>query len=258
MTMRRVLCVAAATAVSSLSASRSPVSMTVSPPASVGRRGALGFAAAGFALGVVGAPESAVAYDVNKLNKKLDQLGLPPVASIPNGFNPVLSSVNLDQSLYVQFNHPGAWLVVNPSLNSNGESGTVSAGDYGKGDRAALFVMDLAPGTDKKYFETLIKKGVTQRGDNQIQGFKIKKIAPPVNGYTIVDFEYELLTGAGFIVERKGVASCATVGGKSQALLSVTTSARFKKLESDLRTIASSFRVYEKVRTAPTGGLLDD
>jgi len=75
---------------------------------------------------------------------------------------------------------------------------------------------------------------------------------------TTVDFEYELLTGAGFIVQRRGIAAITDVGGKSQALLSVTTTARFKKLEPALQTIASSFRCYEKVASVPTGVLNDD
>ena len=59
-------------------------------------------------------------------------------------------------------------------------------------------------------------------------------------------------------VERKGVAAVSKVAGKSQALLAVTTSARFKKLEPDLRTITDSFRVYDKVRSVETGSFIDD
>ena len=69
---------------------------------------------------------------------------------------------------------------------------------------------------------------------------------------------YELLTGAGFTVERRGVAAVSGVAGKSQALLAVTTSARYKKLEPELRKIVDSFRVYDKVRSVETGALLDD
>mgnify|MGYP002047483105 FL=1 len=76
---------------------------------------------------------------------------------------------------------------------------------------------------------------------------------------TTVDFSYELLTGAGFIVARRGVAAVTDVNGKSQALLAVTTSARFKGLEPKLRTIADSFRCYEKVGSVPTDTFgLDD
>ena len=80
----------------------------------------------------------------------------------------------------------------------------------------------------------------------------------PGSPNAVVDFEYELLTGAGFTVERRGVAAVSGVAGKSQALLAVTTSARYKKLEPELRKIVDSFRVYDKVRSVETGALLDD
>jgi len=102
---------------------------------------------AGAAGAVVAAPlAGANAADVNKLNRKLDKLGLPPVDKLPDGFSPVLSSVNQEQSLFVQFVRPNDWLVVQPSVNTNGEDGTVSAGNYGKGDSSSLFVSGLKPG----------------------------------------------------------------------------------------------------------------
>merc|ERR1719352_2048661 len=228
------------------------------PGPSVARRGALAGGASLVASGLFGAtPSPALAYDLKKYNRKLDKLGLPPVVGIPDGFSPVLSSVNQDQSLIVQFNHPNAWLVVKPSVNTNGESGTVSAGDYGKGDSAALYVSDLPPGGDKAFYAKLIAKGLAQKGDNQFQNFRVRAVSPG-SPNAVVDFEYELLTGAGFTVERRGVAAVSGVAGKSQALLAVTTSARYKKLEPELRKIVDSFRVYDKVRSVETGALLDD
>jgi len=220
------------------------------------RRRALGWAA-GTAVGTaVALPAPAFAADVNKFNKRLDQLGLPPVDSIPGGFRPVLSSVNQEQSLFVQFYSPDGWLVVKPSINTNGEDGTVSAGNYGKGDSAALFVSPLKPATDKAYYGKLIQGGLGQKGGGELfQEFKVKKVNPPAGagaGPVTVDFSYELLTGAGFIVERKGVAAVTDVNGKSQALLAVTTSGRFKTLEPTLRTIAGSFKCFEKVGSVPT------
>ena len=213
------------------------------------RRRALGWAA-GAAAGVA-LPRPAAAADLNSWNKKLDKLGLPPLDKIPGGFSPVLSSVNQEQSLFVEFLRPDGWLVVKPSVNTNGEDGTVSAGDYGKGDSAALYVSDLRPATDKAYYAKLLKGGIAQKGGGELyQEFKVRKVTP--GAPTTVDFSYELLTGAGFIVERRGVAAVTDVNGKSQALLAVTTSARFKGLEPKLRTIADSFRCYEKVGSVPT------
>merc|ERR1719506_1085853 len=106
MIMTLALCATAA----SLAPSRAPA-----PGPSVARRGALAGGASLVAAGLVSlAPAPALAYDLAKYNRKLDKLGLPPVAGIPDGFSPVLSSVNQDQSLIVQFNHPNAWLVVKP------------------------------------------------------------------------------------------------------------------------------------------------
>ena len=247
-----VLCCATAASLAPTQ-SRAPA-----PGPSVARRGALAGGASLVAAGLVSlAPAPALAYDLAKYNRKLDKLGLPPVAGIPDGFSPVLSSVNQDQSLIVQFNHPNAWLVVKPSVNTNGESGTVSAGDYGKGDSAALYVSDLPPGGDKAFYAKLIAKGLAQKGDNQFQNFRVRAVSPG-SPNAVVDFEYELLTGAGFTVERRGVAAVSGVAGKSQALLAVTTSARYKKLEPELRKIVDSFRVYDKVRSVETGALLDD
>jgi len=61
--------------------------------------------------------------------------------------------------------------------------------------------------------------------------------------YMIVDFKYTLLTGAGFEVDRKGVASVTSVGNAVEVLWCASIAARFKKTEDSLRNIADSFRV---------------
>ena len=82
-------------------------------------------------------------------------------------------------------------------MNTNGEDGTVSAGDYGKGDSASLFVSELKPGSSKAFYKELLGEGLSQKGGNQFQELKVKKVNA---GYpATVDFEYELLTGAGFV-----------------------------------------------------------
>jgi hypothetical protein len=42
--------------------------------------------------------------------------------------------------LLVTFQYPFDWVVVTPNNNANGEGGTISAGEYAKGDTATLFV----------------------------------------------------------------------------------------------------------------------
>ncbi|KAJ8609829.1 hypothetical protein CTAYLR_008135 [Chrysophaeum taylorii] len=192
------------------------------------------------------------ATDLKKFNSKLSSLGLPEFQSIPNGFNALLESYSQSSpKLLVEFLYPSSWLVVKPSINTNGEAGTVSAGDYGKGDSASLFVADGAGGeANKAFYQRVLIGGISQRGDNQYQNFAITKIKPGAEkDYAIVDFEYELLTGAGFVVERKGVGAVTSLGQKAPALIAVTTAARWKKLETSIRTIADSFRVYEQTGT---------
>ena len=58
------------------------------------------------------------------------------------------------------------------------------------------------------------------------------------------DFRYTLLTGAGFEVDRKGVASITSEGPAVEVLWTATIENRFKKLEPQLRDIAASFRCF--------------
>lgn len=207
----------------------------------------LRFFTAGMVLGPGVASGPATATNLKKFNAKLSTLGLAELSSIPNGFNAILESyTQSNPKLLVEFFYPNNWLAIRPSINTNGEAGTVSAGDYGKGDSAALYVSDASKDS-KDFYKKVIIGGISQRGDNQYQNFAIIKVRPgTLKDYVLVDFEYELLTGAGFVVERKGVGSITTVGSKAPVLIAVTTASRWKKLEPTLRTVADSFRAYEQ------------
>lgn len=80
------------------------------------------------------------------------------------------------------------------------------------------------------------------------QDFKILKVEPVTAdgaNYVLVDFKYTLLTGAGFEVERKGVASVTSAGDGVQLLWAASIAARFRnKTEGQLRAITQSFRCY--------------
>jgi hypothetical protein len=99
-------------------------------------------------------------------------------------------------------------------------------------------------------FEEAIVKAISQKGNNMYQNFKVTKIVPQTGpeydgkDYVICDFKYELLTGAGFEVDRRGVASITSVGPAIEVLWCASIRERYKKTEETLRTIASSFRVY--------------
>ena len=97
------------------------------------------------------------------------------------------------------------------------------------------------------FFRDAITKAISQKGQNVYQSFKIMNVEKKVKDgspYAIVDFKYELLTGAGFQVDRRGVASVGSAGSSVQVLWTAATTARYKKVGDNLRTIAESFRVY--------------
>lgn len=101
---------------------------------------------------------------------------------------------------------------------------------------------------DKGFYKNALIAAISQKGSNIYQDFKVLNVSPVTadNGkYVLVDFKYTLLTGAGFEVERKGVASITSAGDGVQLLWAASISARYKnKTEGQLRSIVESFRCY--------------
>tara|TARA_B110000305_G_C19137578_1_gene491895 strand:+ start:29 stop:307 length:279 start_codon:yes stop_codon:yes gene_type:complete len=64
--------------------------------------------------------------------------------------------------------------------------------------------------------------------------------------YGVVEFKYELLTGAGFIVNRRGFASVTVdpSGVGVECLWAATIEKDWKKKSPDYQAMANSFRVY--------------
>lgn len=210
------------------------------------------------ALSLVEGPESAQAFGgtLKKVNARLVQYGVPPIAEVPSGFSPLAEiwgkGKNRDP-LLVSFLHPVDWVVTLPSQDVNGEDGTIQAGEYAKGDTATFYVyteegkIDNIASQPKDLFTRALIKSISQKGNNVYQNFKVTKITPQtIDGqeYMICDFKYQLLTGAGFEVDRVGVASVTSVGNNVEVLWSASTRQRYKKTEEQLRTIAGSFRCY--------------
>lgn len=202
-------------------------------------------------------PLSAVAVTgVNKVDAKLRAYGLPPLGPVPNGFTPLLELYGKGRNRFpvlVSFIFPLSWVVTLPSNDANGEDGTVQAGEYAKGDTATFFLysdlghVDNIATAPKELFEKALIKSISQKGDNMYQNFKVTKLEPvKVDGqsYVLADFKYQLLTGAGFEVDRKGVASITSQGPAVEVLWAASTAVRYKKTEEDLRKIVSSFRCY--------------
>jgi len=215
--------------------------------------------AAALAFGLVQTPGSAQAFGgggLKKVNAKLVQYGVPTIDKVPDGFSPLAEvwgkGKNRDP-LLVSFLFPVDWVVTLPSQDVNGEDGTIQAGEYARGDTATFYVY-TEPGKveniaeqPKELFQNALIKSISQKGNNVYQNFKVTKLVPKnVNGqdFMICDFKYELLTGAGFEVDRIGVASVTSVGNNVEVLWAASTRQRYKKTETQLRTIADSFRCY--------------
>jgi len=201
-------------------------------------------------------PANALGGGLNKVNAKLRGFGLTEIGELPNGFSALAEiwgkGKNRDP-LLVEFIHPFDWVVTLPSQDMNGEDGTIQAGEYAKGDTATFFFYDDEGKVEnisekpKEFFQKSVVKAISQKGANVYQNFKVTKIVPKKEDgqdYMIVDFKYELLTGAGFEVDRVGVASVTSVGKGVDVLWCASTRQRFKKTETALREIAESFRCY--------------
>lgn len=159
---------------------------------------------------------------------------------VSNGMTPLLEVYGKGRNrfpLLVLMNHPITWVVTLPSNDVNGEDGTIQAGEYAKGDTATLYVysdeghVDIGK-ADKSLFERVIIKAISQKGSNMYQNFKVTKVVPqsgPEYGgkdYVICDFKYELLTGAGFEVDRRGVAAITSEGPAVELLWTASTRER--------------------------------
>lgn len=193
----------------------------------------------------------------SKVNAKLKGYGLP-VNPIPDGFVPVVDIYGKGKNRFpilVNFAYPLSWVLTLPSNDVNGEDGTIQAGEYAKGDTATLFVytdpghVDSITTQPKELFERALQKCIGQKGENMFQNFKVTKLEPAPykfdkQEYMLVDFKYQLLTGAGFEVDRKGVASITSAGEAVEIFWAASTTIRYKKTEQQLRDIVNTFRCY--------------
>lgn len=242
-----------------LSSRRSRNAVIIAADDTLGRRDAIGsvIGGASAALGILGAPRGASAVSADKFNNEMLGYGVKDTKPCPDGFSPLIEfygkAISGVEPLLVTYNSPDGWLVVRPNIDNNGEDGTISSGDYGKGDTTSFFLgPQLKSGEsleDRATIEKIVFAGLTVKGASQVQGFKMgkpKKLeADTLQPYYLVDYSYTLLTGAGFEINRKGCGSVTAAGDKNtQALLGATTDIRWKKTEVSLREAAESFRCY--------------
>lgn len=151
------------------------------------------------------------------------------------------------EKVLLNFVYPSAWIISVPTNTGNGESGTVSANNYGKGDSAVVCALPLEAdddieSQDKAYFQNLMTQNVAK---GAWQNFKLVKKtgAGEQGGQEIVDIEYryDLIT-SGPIVGRHGFARLVHTGGNAVALGVTTSDTRFKGQKDGLITAANSFR----------------
>ena len=174
-----------------------PLTMTVEPSSSEprgaaggSRRDALGrassavaalAAAAAAPAGVLlGAPAAALASSASeKAQARAAEYGLPPLPPAKDGFSQLLSIYGransqtrggnseqiIREPIFVSFNYPGLWITKQPLADMNGETGTISANDFQKGDSLTFFLGDAPAGeVNKKYVAQVLEQSVTQKG----------------------------------------------------------------------------------------------
>lgn len=90
------------------------------------------------------------------------------------------------------------------------------------------YVLQNIASKPKAFFEDILIKAISQKGANVYQNFKVTNMVPqtgPEYGgkdYVICDFRYELLTGAGFEVDRRGIAAITSEGKGVEVLWAAT------------------------------------
>jgi len=228
-------------------------------------RGLGGTAVAGpLGLLAAGAPTPASAKSLNDASQILTSYGLPelvPRNDPPFAWNIVVEPIGLAPDAYygkfklgsepqvVTFNTPPGWVISKPNIDFNGAAGTVQANDYGKGDSATLFVDTAFQGKldelTKKEYKVELQKALTQKGKGFLSDLKVEKVRDGAPGYKILDYTYDLESGAGFTIARSGIAAVCQVGTGSQLQVfwAAVVTPRWGKMQSDLRLIADSFRV---------------
>ena len=228
--------------------------------AAVGR--GLSFLATGAAM-VLGKADPANAIGgLTDANNKLANYGLPPIVFVPPGFRPLVSEYGRGNNekkmvnpILVQFSHPDTWVAQTTSVNNNGESGTVGANDYIKGDSANLFEYKLKSGespstSSKNLYQNIIEAALGRKGDvlESVKVLQVDALPPGLKGekYFRTYFSYSLNTEAGFLIARQGIMSTVEINGFAENIITGTTSKRWKqKMEPILKDIVDSFRAYK-------------
>jgi len=169
------------------------------------------------------------------------------------------SKYNLgDEPMIATFIVPDAWITTGQNLDPNGIAGTISGNDYQKGDTATLFVATNFKGegdpmkatvkkTTWKPLEDLLISALSQKGGAMLEDFRIVKVtdSKEAPGYKIAEYEWDIKSGNGSLVPRRGVASVTKVGTKGyyQCLWTGAVLSRYNTMIDYMDKMAASFRV---------------
>mmetsp|Transcript_1998 Transcript_1998/g.2767 ORF Transcript_1998/g.2767 Transcript_1998/m.2767 type:complete len:218 (+) Transcript_1998:3-656(+) len=155
-----------------------------------------------------------------------------------------------NEPMVVTFQHPSLWVVSRPNIDENGTAGTVAVNDFGKGDSATLWIDTQYQGKledmTRKEFLKEMNKALTQKGGQFIEALKITSVKDgPIPGYRLVEYDYEIESGAGFQLNRTGWASFAQAGDDAnlQVFWSASLTPRYGNMEKTLVEIVKSFRI---------------
>lgn len=209
-------------------------------------------------------PEKAAAKTLQEAQEELRTYGmaeLAPTEEPQMGWTWQVEPVGLTKdSMYgkfklgsepqvMRFLCPPLWVLSRPNIDYNGAAGTVMINDYGKGDSVTLFVDVNFTGKletmKNEDFNAEIFKALTQKGKAFIQDLKIRKVTDGAPGYKILEYTYEIESGAGFSITRTGLASIAQVSevGHLQMFWGGVVTPRWETMKEKLATIVNSFRI---------------
>lgn len=215
-------------------------------------------------------PLPAKAESLEEARKKLGDVGLPklipdddPSWNLPFGWSVAVTTIGTtrydaaakvqlgNEPLSVTFQVPPLWVVNKPIVTVNGVSGALSTNNYGTGDAATFWVntkpkVKLADMKQKDFIKN-IKKALSIKVKSGVDEFTITNIRDGEPGYRFVEYTYNFYSGAGFTMQRQGIASFCQVGneGNIQCLWAATVPARWEEnqLGQVLTRVIETFRV---------------
>jgi len=199
------------------------------------------------------------------VNELLTSRGFGPM-KVPDGMSPLLGFIgtappaNIDgqkvrarafkSPLLVRFLFPQGWLVEMPTITGNGEAGNLGASDFQNGASAVFTASKLPTGKQlstlgKDYFKSWLSSQMTS---DVLEDAKVRKIRPVTQAdgteMVLVDFGYTIVTRAGFVRVRRGVAGATVVDNAVVGVVAATTTQRYEELSEKLQLTADSFRAY--------------